>query len=120
MFLDTCLLCVGTSGEERSMLDEFRRFIEENILAYSIAANSWLNETPPKHVTWPKNMRYIPKDGASEITENVHSSLGEKNEAKKWLTACLLKTIKDNQRWHKGTELIDNHPEATSYLRHLH
>ena len=119
MFLDACLLCADTSGEERSMLDEFRRFVEENILAYSIAVNSWLNTTPPKHVTWPKNMRYVSKDRASEITKNIHSSLDEKDEVKEWLTACLLKTIKDNQRWHKRTELIDSFPEAASWFRKI-
>jgi hypothetical protein len=119
MFLDACLLCAGTSDEERSMLDEFRRFIEENILAYSFAVNSWLNEAPPKHVTWPDNMSYVSRDRASEITETIHSSLGEKNEVKEWLTACLIKTIKDNQRWHKRTELIDSFPEATSWFRKI-
>jgi len=116
MFLDACLLCAGTSGEKRSMLDEFRRFIEENMLAYSVAINSWLNEAPPKHVTWPENMRYVSEGSALKIGETIHSSLGKTNEVKKWLTACLLKTIKDNQRWHKRTELIDNFPEAASWL----
>jgi len=117
MFLDACLLCAGTSGEERSMLDEFRRFIEENILVYSVAINSWLNDEPTKYITWIKNPRYVSKDGAPRIVESVHSSLGEKNEAKEWLVACLLKTVKDNQRWHKRTELIDDFPEAKSYFR---
>jgi len=119
MFLDACLLCVGTSGEERSMLDKFRHFVEENILAYSVAVNSWLNERPPKHVAWPKNMRYVSKDRMLKITENIHSSLGERNRVREWLTACLQKTIKDNQRWHKRTELIDSFPEATSWSRKM-
>jgi len=119
MFLDACLLCAGTSGEERSMLDEFRRFVEENILVYSFAINCWLKEEPLKHITWLKNTRYISKDSASRIAERVHSSLDKKNESKEWLVACLLKTIKDNQRWHKRTELIDNFPEATSYFREI-
>jgi len=119
MFLDACLLCAGTSDEERSMLDEFNRFVEENILFYSVAINSWLKEEPLKHVTRLKDMRYVSRDSASEIVENIHSSLGKRNEAKEWLVACLLKTIKDNQRWHKRTELIDNFPEATSWLRQM-
>lgn len=119
MFLDACLLCVGTSDEERSMLDEFRRFIEENVLLYSVAVNSWLKEEPLKHVTWLKNMRYISEDNALRIIERVHSSLGEKNKVKEWLVACLLKTIKDNQRWHKKTELIDSFPEATSWFKEM-
>jgi len=119
MFLDAYLLCAGTSGEERSMLDEFRRFIEENTLAYSFAINLWLKKEPMRQVTWIKNARYISKNGASRIAESVHSSLGEKNAVKEWLVACLLKTVKDNQRWHKRTELIDDFREAISYFRKI-
>ena len=119
MFLDACLLCAGTAGEERSIVDEFRRFVEENILAYSVAINFWLEGEPMKHVTWIKNARYVSKDDASGIVESVHSSLGEKNAVKEWLVACLLKTVKDSQRWHKTAELIDDFPEATSYFREI-
>lgn len=83
----------------------------------AVAINSWLKEAPAKHVTLPINMHYIAKNSTLEITETVHSFLGEKDEAKTWLTACLLKTIKDNERWHKRTELIDDFPEATSWFR---
>ncbi|MCK4482586.1 hypothetical protein KAU55_05130 [Candidatus Bathyarchaeota archaeon] len=87
---------------------EFRRFIEEYILVYAISINSWLKEAPPKHVTLPTYARCIAKDNASEIAEKIHFSLGEKNKAKEWLMDYLLKTIKDNQRWHRGTELINS------------
>jgi hypothetical protein len=117
MFIDACLLCIGTSGEGRSMLNEFGRFVEENVLAYSVAINLWLSEEPLKRVAWIENARYVSGDEASRISENVHSSLGKKNKAKEWLAACLLKTVKDNQRWHKRTELIDNFQEARSYFR---
>jgi hypothetical protein len=116
MFLDACLLCVGTSGEKRSMLDEFRRFVEEKILAYSVALNSWLKQASSKPVTNAITTRYVSADKAKEIAQNIHSFLGKKDEVKEWLTACLLKTVKDNQRWHKRTELIDNFPEATSWF----
>jgi hypothetical protein len=116
MFLDASLLCAGTAGEERAMLDEFRCFVEENILIYSFAINAWLTEEPLKHIKWLRDARYVSQDNASRIAERIHTSLGGKNEAKEWLAACLLKTIKDNQRWHKRTELIDNFPEATSYF----
>jgi hypothetical protein len=119
MFLDAYLLCAGTSDEKRPILDEFRCFIEENTLVYSIAINSWLKQVSPTHVAWPENARYVSKDRASETVENISSSLGKPNEVKEWLVACLLKTIKDNQRWHKRTELIDNFPEATSWLREM-
>jgi hypothetical protein len=119
MFIDASILCAGAFGAKRSMFDDFRRFIEESILAYSVAINSWLEETLPKRVTFLTNARYISKDYALEIAEGVYSSLGEKGEVKEWLTACLLKTVKDNQRWHKRTELIDDFAEATSYLREM-
>jgi len=111
MILDAGLLCAGTFGEKRSIVDESRRFTEENILAYAVAINSWLKEVPLKQVPPLKT-------DALEIAERVPSSLGDKDEAKEWLTACLLKTIKDNQRWdNKRTELIDDFPEATSWFR---
>jgi len=96
------------------MAGEFRRFIEEYILVYAISINSWLKEAPPKHVALQTNARYMAKGNASEIVEKIHSSLGEKNKAKEWLTVCVLKMIKDNQRWHKRTKLINNFPDATS------
>lgn len=116
MVLDAGLLCTGAFGEQMQMAGEFRRFIEENILVYAIAINSWLKEGSPKHVTLPISARYIAKDKALGIAERINSSLGERDKAKEWLMTCLLKTIKDNQRWHKRTELIDNFPEATSYF----
>ena len=116
MFIDAGLLCIGTLGEERSMLDEYARFVQEHILAYSVAMNSWLEESPPQDITTLIAPTYVTKDYASEIANGVHSALAEKNKAKTWSTACLLKTVKSNQRWHKTTELIDNFPEATSWL----
>lgn len=116
--LQAGLLCVGTSGEERSILDEFRRFTEENVLAYSLAINSWLEEAAPKHITSLGATRYIAKDSALEIAERTHSSLGEKDKAKEWLAACFLKTIKDNRGWR--AKLLDDFPEATSWLRGKH
>ena len=53
------------------------------------------------------------------IAQRVHSALGKKDEAKEWLAACLLKTVKNNQRWHKTTELIDSYPQATSWLSEI-
>lgn len=116
MLLDASTLCVGTSGEKRSMLEEFRHFIEENILIYSFAINAWLTEKPLKRIEWLEDARYVSKDNASRIDERVHSSLGKKNKVKEWLAASLLKTIKDNQRWRKRTELSDDFPETTSYF----
>lgn len=119
MVLDAGLLCAGAFVGKTQMAGEYRRFIEEYILVYAIAINSWLKEAPPKHITLPTSTRYIPTDNVSGIVERVHSSLGEKDRGKEWLATCLLNTIKNNQRWHKRTELIDNFPEATSWLREM-
>jgi len=119
MLFDAGLLCAGVFGEEVAMLEEFRRPVEENILAYSLAINSWLEGTHPQDVSWPRDARYLTRDNTLEIAKRIHSSLGEKDEVREWLTACLFKTVKDNQRWHQRTELIDGFPEATSWLREM-
>ena len=115
MLIDSGLLCVGTLDEKRSMLEAFSRFIQEHIISLSFAINSWLEGTSPRNI--PKlNPSYFTQKQALETAHRVHHSLGEKNEVKVWLAACLLKTLKSNQRWHKTAELIDRFPEATSWL----
>jgi len=115
MFIDSGLLCMGTLNEKRSMLDEIRRFIQENILALSFAINSWLEGAPSRNIMKLKPS-YFAKEQALEIAHRVHDSLGEKNEVRVWLAAYLLKIVRSNKRWHKTTELIDDFPEATSWL----
>ena len=78
--------------------------------------NSWLQDVPPKPVTSRVTTRYIEADHAAELAAKVYSSLGEKDRIKEWLAACLLKTIKENQRWRETTELLDSLPEATSWF----
>jgi len=118
MILDAGILCVGSNREELA-ITEVRRFVEENILAYSVAINSWLRGLPPKPVTSLITPLYISKDAALKIANGVYSSLGMIAETKIWLTTCLLKTIKDNQRWLKRMELIDNFPEAFSWFKEI-
>ena len=117
MFLDTGLLCAATGGEARSIFGDFSRFTEENILAYSLAIRSWLQDAPPKPVTALIDARYFAEDPALELVAGVHLSLGEIDETKEWLAACLLKTIRDSQRWHRRSELIDAFPEAGTWFR---
>lgn len=117
MFLDAGLLCAGTSGEKRSIFDEFRRFTEENTLVYTAKVNSWLTEVPSQDISSVLSARYVPEGAESEVAERIRSYLGEKDEVKEWLMACLLKTVKDNQRWHKRSELIDDFPEASSWFQ---
>ncbi len=115
MLLDAALICAGTSADESSIY-ELHVFVWENTLAYAAAINSWLKGSPPQDFPWPETNRYITGDIFTEITQRVNSALGKKDEAKEWLAACLLKTVKSNQRWHKRTELIDHYPQSTSWL----
>ncbi len=116
MMIDASLLCAAGADGPEAMLHEYRRFTEEHILAYALAINLWLVGAPPGPVSLLTAPRYVPDERASQIVADVHSSLGERNAVKEWLAACLLKTIKDNQRWHGTSELIDDHPEATSWF----
>jgi len=102
------------------MLDEFRCFIEECVLAHALAINWCLNDVSPQPATSLITARYVAGDCAAELPGKVHSALGEKDAAKEWLAACLLKTIKDNQRWHETRELIDQFPESTSWFGKRH
>jgi hypothetical protein len=114
--VDAGLLCAGTSSEERSIFDECRRFVEENILAYALALNAWLRDAPPEPAKRLADGRYVDHNRLQQLTATLHACLGEKDEVKEWLAACLLKTVKDNQRWHKKTELIDGVAEAISWF----
>ena len=115
MLITSAILCTGTFGEERQLFEQYG-FVQENILAYAAAINSWLGGTSPESVKWPQDRRYVTRDSSLQIARKVHSSLGKKDDVKEWLAVCLLKTVKRNQRWHKTTELIDNYPQATSWL----
>jgi hypothetical protein len=109
MMLDAGLLCTGMGDEKGAIEFKYRRFVEEYILAYANAINSWLEAMLPQYIT-------SFEIDAISIAQRVHSMLGSKNEIKEWLAACLLKTIKANQRWHKRTELIDKSPEVCSWF----
>jgi hypothetical protein len=117
MLVDAALVCVGASNEKRSAAGEFSRFIQESILAYSLAVNSWLQGGQAMPVDSVMTTSYVVGDLAKQLALSVHASLGERNDVKTWLAACLLKTIKDNQRWRKGAELIDGFPQAHSWFR---
>lgn len=121
MFLNAVLICTGVFGEERQLGREFRlyelyAFVQENILAYAAAINSWLSGISPENVKWPQDGQYVTSDNSLQIAQRVHSSLGGKDEVKEWLAACLLKTVKSNQRLPNSTERIDNYPQTTSWL----
>ncbi|UCH42934.1 MAG: hypothetical protein JSW16_09050 [Dehalococcoidales bacterium] len=122
MFLNAALVCTGTFGETRQLGERFRlyelyAFVQQNILTYAAAINSWLRESTSEEFEWPEGRLYVTSSDSLQIAQKVRSSLGKKDEVKEWLAACLLKTIKNNQRWFKTTELIDRFPEATSWLK---
>lgn len=124
MFLNAALICTGVFGEERQpgegrQLFEQHVFLQENTLVYAAAINSWLSDTSPESAKWPQDGQYVTRDSSLQIAQRVHSSLGKKDEVKEWLAACLLKTIISNQRWHNTRELIDDYPQATSWLTEL-
>ena len=53
MLFNAALICTGVSGEERTLVKEkelFQKwvFVEENIVAYAAAVNSWLSGKPPE------------------------------------------------------------------------
>jgi hypothetical protein len=50
---------------------------------------------------------------AADIFLSLHESLGEKEPAKVWLAACLLKTVVGSRRSRGSRELIDDFPELT-------
>jgi hypothetical protein len=119
MIIDAGLLCAGASEEPdaQSKADaDFRRFVEEHILAYASAINSWLEGASPRPIASPTDVRYIGEDRGLAVAQGVHAALGVRDDAKEWLAACLLKTVKDNQRWHERGELIDGFPKASSWL----
>lgn len=117
MLLDAALVCVGSSTGKNGVFEEFHRFTQEAILTYCLAINSWLQAVPAESVISITTMRYFTEELERQINQKVHASLGEKNDVKEWLAACLLKTVRDNQRWHKKDELIDSFPQATSWLK---
>ena len=118
MLLNSAIICTGTFGEERQLFEQYS-FVQENILAYAAAINSWLKGTSPESVQWPQDRQYVTSDSSLQIARNIRSALGKKNQVKEWLAACLLKTVKSNQRWHNRPELIDNFPQATSWLSEI-
>ena len=93
-----------------------RRFQEEYIMAYVSAVNSWLEEKPVANILSKCSCKYLNDEIYEKIFEKVNASLGSQDPAKTWLAACLLKTLKSNQRWHDTHEVIDDFPETASWL----
>jgi hypothetical protein len=84
MLLNSAIICTGTFGEERKLFEQYG-FVQENILAYAAAINSWLSDRSPESVEWFLDGRYVFDDRSQQITRRVHSSLIEKDKTKEWL-----------------------------------
>ncbi len=117
--MDAGILCTRANDDWGSVVSEYRRFVEEYILSYAFAINSWLVGSTSEPVTSLTHCRYVTDEIAKEIPSRVSAPLGDKDDLKVWLVASLLKTLKSNQRWHKVGELIDGFPEATSWFQEI-
>jgi hypothetical protein len=115
LLIDAALLCIGAL-DGRDPTAATGRFTQEGVLAYCLALNTWLLGVAPRPVAAFIETHYVSGELAERLAANVHVALGASNAAKVWLAACLLKTLKSNQRWHPHRELIDDFPVATSRL----
>lgn len=115
--VDAALLAAGPRDEREEMGRLFQHFIQEYVLAYALAINAWLEDRTWEKEVWPRETHFASRDEAVAITEKVRSWLGAGDRTKEWLAGCLLKTISGNQRWHNYHELIDDVPQATSWLQ---
>ena len=115
--IDVGILCTRVNDDWTSVVREYNRFAEEYVLSYTLAVNSWLEGSSAEPVTSLTACRYVTEEIGKEIPSMVHASLGDKDDLKVWLAACLSKTLKSNQRWHRTHELIDDSPEATSWFQ---
>ncbi|MFP3896221.1 MAG: hypothetical protein ACLFV5_05210 [Anaerolineales bacterium] len=115
--LDAALLAAGPWDEREEMSGLFQHFIQEYVLAYALAINAWLEDKAWDGEVWPVEVRFVSRDEAATIAKDLCSWLGDRDRATEWLAGCLLKTVSDNQRWREGRELIDDVPQATSWLR---
>ncbi|MBN1352854.1 hypothetical protein JXJ21_25925 [candidate division KSB1 bacterium] len=117
MLPDAALLYSGLEDDGDTLCREFNRFIQENSLAYAIAINAWLENEPCQVPEAFDSGKYVSGDDAIQISDRIRKLLGARDDAKEWLAACLLKTVKSNQQWHKTEQLIYDYPESTTYLR---
>ena len=119
MLIDASLLCADDHEGTGNRAQHFRRFHEENILTFAVALNAWLEQRDPKVPDSLAKGQFVSQDYVQDVARRVSLSLGTKDRVKEWLAGCLLKTITANQRWHRGEELIDRCPEATSWLKRV-
>jgi hypothetical protein len=119
MLIDAVMLSVGAKEDGRKMFGEFSLFVQENVLASCIAVNSWLEGRFDKSAIPFSSLRYQTEQSVHDFGDKIATSLDEKTKTKEWLASCLLKTLKNNQRWHGVFELIDDIPQATSWLNRI-
>jgi len=114
-YLDSLLL-VNRFIEPSEMYNEMFRFHQESLLGYMFALNAWLIDDAPILLTDILTPIYINQQLAEQIPKQVKRLLGTRTPVKEWLAGCLLKTLKGNRRWTTHNQLIDEYPEASSWL----
>jgi len=119
MFADALLMTIASAGGNEAASRGFRQFIQESVLVYSHALNSWLQGEESTVASQPWDTHCFSTEIATRTAEGACASLGERDGSKEWLAACLLKTLTSNQRWHKTEEMIDHHPEVRSWFARL-
>ena len=114
-YIDTLLL-VNKFIERNEMNKEMFRFHQECLLGYMFAINAWLIEEEPTLVTDVISPIFLNQQMAEQIPKQVKRLLCERTPVKEWLAGCLLKTIGSNRSWKPDTQMIDDFPEAKSWL----
>jgi len=112
-------LCAGQQNGDDAQGKEFETFVQENVLAYAICINAWLENGSPHFPSVIREGRYVSDSEAMQLLPRIRRLLGDRDAVKEWLVGCLLKTVAANQRWHKRKELMDHFPAATTYLARI-
>jgi len=115
-FYIDALLLLHRFIEPNEMYKEMFRFHQECLLAYMYAVNAWLIDEEPTLVTDVCKPTYLIDQLAEQIPKQVKRLLGYRTPIKEWLAGCLLKTIRGNRSWKDNPQLIDDYPEASSWL----
>ncbi|MFW9843652.1 MAG: hypothetical protein ACFFEV_03675 [Candidatus Thorarchaeota archaeon] len=114
-YIDTLLL-VSKFIEPNEMYREMFRYHQECLLGYMFAINSWLIEEESTLVTDVMSPIFLNQQMAKQIPIQVKRLLGERSQVKEWLAGCMLKTMRSNRSLESSTQIIDDFPEASSWL----
>ncbi|MFW9786075.1 MAG: hypothetical protein ACFFE2_03625 [Candidatus Thorarchaeota archaeon] len=102
--------------EPNEIYREMFRFHQECLLGYMYAVNAWLIDEEPTLLTDVVTPVFLNQQLAEQIPKQVKRLLGIRTPVKEWLAGCLLKTLRGNRSWKTNHQMIDNYPEASSWL----